>query len=121
MFRLGIKSHFDSAHRLEGYRGECSKLHGHRWEIEAIIKGEELDDLGMLADFKEIKKIMSGLIRKLDHELLNQVDILSGINPTAENLAYKIFLNLEASIPHKITLEEVRVWESPDCWASYRK
>ena len=61
MFRIQVKDHFDSAHQLRGYEGKCSRVHGHRWDVEVCIEGTQLDHLNMLIDFTIVKKIMTSL------------------------------------------------------------
>ena len=43
MHRLRIESHFDAAHKLVGYKGKCSNVHGHRWKVEVFVTGKKLD------------------------------------------------------------------------------
>ncbi|MDD4277816.1 MAG: 6-carboxytetrahydropterin synthase, partial [Candidatus Cloacimonetes bacterium] len=31
MYLLNVSDHFSAAHRLCGYEGACSNLHGHNW------------------------------------------------------------------------------------------
>ena len=57
MYRVRIKSHFSSAHNLREYQGACERLHGHNWKVEAYLKSETLDKLGMVEDFKIVKKL----------------------------------------------------------------
>jgi len=33
-------------------------LHGHNWKVEVELAGEKLDHIGMLVDFKVLKKIL---------------------------------------------------------------
>lgn len=116
MYRLRIASQFDAAHKLVGYKGKCSRLHGHTWKVEALVIGEKLDDIGILVDFKILKDKLGEITEKLDHSFLND---LKGIgNPTSENISKYIFQNLRG-LPKTIKLEKVRVWESPKSWCEY--
>ena len=104
---LKTSGHFSSAHHLEGYEGNCANVHGHTWAVKVEVRGDtaNLDKIGMLIDFKKIKK----LIDKLDHKDLNKVLVS---NPTAENIAIYLYENL-AEIDK--TLEfNVEVFESPE-------
>ena len=47
MYDLMIKGHFDAAHALHGYPGECRNLHGHTWDVEVVVRGSELDEVGI--------------------------------------------------------------------------
>ena len=100
--------HFDAAHYLPGYDGPCSKMHGHRWEVEVGVSGE-VQENGMVMDFADLKQYMKPVIDKFDHSLIN--DYLQ--NPTAENIAWYI-KNYISSLLKLNTLKFVRVWETSD-------
>ena len=111
MFEVTVKDHIASAHRLEGYDGPCKDLHGHTWQVEALVAGEKLDAIGLLADFKVLKKKLKDVLAPLDHVYLNDLPDFKGINPTTENLARHIFRKLTPTIA-PLKLKQVRVWES---------
>ncbi len=111
MLTLIVKSHFDASHLIPNYPGNCSHLHGHRWNITAKIKIKKLDSLGIGIDFKIIKSILKDNLP--DHSHLNI--ILE--KPTAENLSKYLFDKLKKKIPNLISLI---VWESPECGVEYK-
>lgn len=126
MYELTVRSRFSAAHSLCGYPGDCARLHGHTWTVEVKVCGRELDELGMLLDFKEIKRELAKIIDQLDHRFLNDIEGFgeTGINPTAENLSFYIFQTLKKPIEEireGIHLKEISVWESPDAYATYRR
>lgn len=123
MFRLSVKSRFAAAHHLVNYRGNCSRLHGHTWEVEVSVEGASLDHCGMLVDFNALKQAVNNVLKDLDHAYLNQLPPFNreDFNPTAENLARYVFERLKPALPPGTSLAEVRVWESPDASASYRE
>jgi 6-pyruvoyltetrahydropterin/6-carboxytetrahydropterin synthase len=114
---------FDSAHYLNGYRGACQNLHGHTWKVAVMLGGTELNELGMLIDFKKIKAIVDSLIiARFDHKLLNDV---IPFNPTAENLAKFIYdelsTNLFESENGRVHVQLVKIWENyPESCAIYQ-
>jgi len=118
MYRLRVESHFDAAHKLVGYNGKCSELHGHTWKVEVFVTGEELDKIGMLVDFKILKSRLKEITEKLDHSFLNDFKKIG--NPTSENISKYIFKNLR-DLPKDVRLEKVRVWESPSSWCEYHE
>jgi 6-pyruvoyltetrahydropterin/6-carboxytetrahydropterin synthase len=98
----------DSCHQLRGYQGNCNRLHGHSWFIEVWIKGriDQKDEIGILYDFGNIKKIKD----IFDHQFINEISPFDKINATAENLA-EYFYNMLKS--EKIDLLfKVRVYET---------
>ena len=112
---LEYKDHFDAAHFLRGYEGDCANLHGHRWEVEVCVSGRSLGELGILIDFKELKRIMKKVLP--DHRLLNGIPAFEQVNPTAENLALYLFEKIRFMLPYGVRLDSVRVWESPGACA----
>ncbi|HWJ02981.1 MAG TPA: 6-carboxytetrahydropterin synthase QueD [Verrucomicrobiae bacterium] len=118
LYRLTVRHHFDAAHYLRAYPGPCANLHGHRWLVEVSVKGDTLDEMGMLVDFGEIKKALKGLLKTLDHSLLNDHSHFQTLNPTAENLAKFLFDELNTAI-EGVALAGVKVYETPDAWAEY--
>ena len=121
VYKLTVKDHFDAAHALVGYPGECKALHGHTWDIEVTIQGTQLDEVGIVYDFKNIKADLSQILRCYDHVYLNEVPPFDSMNATAENLARVIYEQLEEVLPQHIDLVEVAVWESPIARLSYSK
>ena len=121
VYKLTVKDHFDAAHALVGYPGECKDLHGHTWDIEATIQGTELDEVGIVYDFKNLKADLSRILSRYDHVYLNEVSPFNSMNATAENLARVIYEQLEDLLPSGIDLVEVAVWESPIARLSYSK
>lgn len=121
IYSLTVKSHFDAAHALVGYPGECRQLHGHTWDIEATVSGTTLDEVGIVYDFKALKTDLASILDDYDHLYLNEVPPFDTLNATAENLARVIYERLEESLPSHITLDEIAVWESPIAKLTYRR
>lgn len=82
MYKVHKRLEISASHKLTlSYESKCENLHGHNWIIDIYLRGEELNQDGMLMDFTHIKKQISD---KLDHRNLNEV---LPFNPTAENIA----------------------------------
>ena len=109
-WKLRVRDKFQAAHFLKEYKGKCEKIHGHTFEVEAVIEVEELDRAGIGIDFAEIKAKLAEVLP--DHTLLNDV---YPFNPSAENLARELFRRLKQHLP----VSEVTVWESEDACATY--
>ena len=62
-----IERNFSSAHQLRGYKGKCENLHGHNYKIEIYARGSELNNIGLLVDFVELKEAADDLVTYLDH------------------------------------------------------
>ena len=118
MYSLKVEGSFSSAHNLRGYRGKCEDLHGHNWRVEITVKSGTLDKIGMVVDFKYLKKKLNSCLDPMDHKYLNKLSFFKTVNPTSENIAEYIYKKLIIQIP---LLERVTVWENSTSCATYEK
>lgn len=119
MYTVKVKSHFSSAHNLRGYKGKCEDLHGHNWEVEITACSDGLDEMGMVIDFTDLRKVLNDIISELDHKYLNDIEGFNkDVNPTSENIARYIFEEISAKSPD-LRLKEVTVWETDSSSATY--
>ena len=117
MFSVKVTQHFDAAHKLRDYIGKCARLHGHTFSYTVELRAPDLDPLGMLVDFIDVKSACEKKVNSiLDHEYLNEKFPFEEINPTAENLAKYMYGRLKAQLPQ---LYKVTVEETPGNSASY--
>lgn len=120
MYELTVRDHFDAAHSLRGYPGECCKLHGHTWDVEVTVRGERLDGIGIVYDFKRLKDDLRAVLDDYDHAYLNEVPPFDELNATAENLARVVYERLAETVGSEVGITEVAVWESPIAKLVYR-
>src|SRR2546422_11418511 len=119
-FEVMIERNFSSAHQLRGYRGKCENLHGHNYKIEIYARGRELDNIGLLVDFVELKESADDLVTYLDHRNLNELEPFIKENPSAENVARFILERLAAKIDDdRLQIYKVRCFETPTSVATY--
>ena len=55
MFIDRVAITFDAGHRLLDYHGKCASPHGHTFTAEVLVTGQELDRLGLVVDFGDVK------------------------------------------------------------------
>lgn len=104
---------FAAAHSLRGYPGDCANLHGHNWKIEVEVVGSKLNEVGMVIDFKEIKKVAKTVIKELDHTFLNDHPHFTTTNPTAENIAVYLYREIQSRIQTEtVSMHCLTVWEN---------
>lgn len=120
VYELTVKGHFDAAHHLYGYPGECKNLHGHTWDVEVTVGASELDEIGIVYDFKNLKEDLASVLGDYDHVLINDVEPFDHVSPTAENLARVICEKLQVTVDPRVRVVEVVVWESPIAKLAYR-
>lgn len=126
MYRLRVEDEFSSAHYIPGHE-KCGNVHGHTYKIEVFIVGSVLKEgegqyaESMLLDFSRIKEVVSNLVSKFDHKLLN--DVVDFV-PTVENLARYCYYYLKKVFETKyymkeISVEKVRVWEGSNNYCEF--
>jgi 6-pyruvoyltetrahydropterin/6-carboxytetrahydropterin synthase len=120
MFELTITSQFAAAHQLRNFKQKCERLHGHNWRVDVCIRSPELDTIGLVRDFGEIKKTTRQVLQELDHRFLNEIPPFDDLNPSSELLARYLFKRLSERIDEgPIRVSRVSVWESENSCASY--
>ncbi|MEQ8237287.1 MAG: 6-carboxytetrahydropterin synthase QueD, partial [Syntrophomonadaceae bacterium] len=118
MFEVTVTQDFAAAHRLYGYQGQCANLHGHTWKVQVSVRSQELNQEGMVVDFKTLKAVLGTILERYDHSLINEIAPFDVESPTAENIAREIFADMKPSLPQAHMLK-VKVWESAGSWAAY--
>ena len=120
-YTVSAQAHYDAAHFLRNNEGKCSRLHGHRYVVEAALQAAELDDSGIAFDFIDLKMALRGIAEGLDHENLNELPQFQDVETSAENQAKYFFEELCKRLPEPMVkgLLYARIWESPTQWAQY--
>jgi 6-pyruvoyltetrahydropterin/6-carboxytetrahydropterin synthase len=121
MLTVTKRFEFEAAHRLPEYDGKCSRVHGHRFQLEIEVSGRVIDEgpkRGMILDFGDLKRIVQErVVEKLDHQYLNDLSDLSFV-PTAENLVMWIVGELRYVL---LGLFRVRLWETSTSYCEWKK
>jgi 6-pyruvoyltetrahydropterin/6-carboxytetrahydropterin synthase len=123
MFEVTVEAGFSSGHYLRNYRGKCENPHGHNYRVFVTLIGSELDQAGLLLDFKLLKQVMRPTVDYLDHQMINDLKPFDDVNPSAENLA-RYFYEKTATQLHEMTSGRVRVkdctlYETDTSYARY--
>lgn len=120
MYELTVESSFAAAHQLQGYEGSCERLHGHNWKVQVIVRADQLDKIGLVIDFKVLKKTLGTYLAILDHNNLNELSAFKDENPSSENIARWLYQKLsEDTTLQGIEVTRISVWESEKACASY--
>jgi 6-pyruvoyltetrahydropterin/6-carboxytetrahydropterin synthase len=122
MFEVMIERNFSSAHLLRGDKGKCENLHGHNYRVEIFARGRELDHIGLLVDFGELKTAADDIVQYLDHRNINELPPFDAeLNPSAENLARYILERVAAQVgDERVEVYKVRCYETPTSVATYQ-
>ena len=109
MFEVTVEAGFSSGHYLRNYRGKCENPHGHNYKVFITLQGKDLDQAGLLLDFRLLKQVMRPVVEYLDHKMINELEpFVTEINPSAENLARYFYQETSAQV-HAMTDGRVRV------------
>ena len=87
MYEVTVEAGFSSGHYLRNYHGKCENPHGHNYRVLVTLAGAELDEAGLLLDFKLLKNLLKPIVDYLDHRMINDLEPFTTVNPSAENLA----------------------------------
>ena len=120
-WRLRVSGDFSSSHQLRHYEGKCEHMHGHNFTVEVDVIGQHLDPkLGILMDFKELKRLLKIVTEELDHRHLNDLSAFAEQNPSSELLATFVFRRMvELLAGHPVRLVQVMVSEKDSSRAWY--
>jgi 6-pyruvoyltetrahydropterin/6-carboxytetrahydropterin synthase len=119
MYEVGVVAQFEAAHRLVGDFGPATRMHGHTYRVEVVVRGERLRDDGVLFDIGRLRESIDALMATMHLRDLADVPGLAGINTTAEAVADYCWAALETDLRgHGLATLLVRVWESPLAWAA---
>jgi 6-pyruvoyltetrahydropterin/6-carboxytetrahydropterin synthase len=120
MFEVSVEQTFAAGHALRNYNGKCENVHGHNYRVEITVSGEELNSIGLLVDFVEVKRLMSGVVDYLDHRFINELSPFDVINPSAENMAKYFYDEVSRGLETGVRIAQVKVWETDTTTALYR-
>ena len=112
-YTLKVLVEFAAAHQLHNYPGNCARMHGHNWKVEAEVVAHALNDIDLAIDFQDIKAALRAITDRLDHRHLNDLPPFDRVNPTAEQIARHIHGQLtEALSPAGVAVSAVTIWET---------
>jgi 6-pyruvoyltetrahydropterin/6-carboxytetrahydropterin synthase len=123
MYEVTVEDSFAAGHYLRNYKGKCENPHGHNYKIRVTLAGAELDKAGLLLDFKDLKDVMKSTIERLDHQMINDIEPFTVVNPSAENLAKYFYdetnIRLSKTTNGRVRVKDVTVFETDITTARY--
>ena len=123
MFEVTVEDSFAAGHYLRNYKGKCEKPHGHNYKIRVTLAGEELDKAGLLLDFKDLREVMRHTIERLDHQMINDIEPFTVLNPSAENMAKYFYSQVNTKLKDvtsgRVRVRNVTVFETDTTTATY--
>lgn len=134
---------WDAMHRIANHESACRAYHGHRYAAEIVVTAPALDSNGRIIDFSVIKHVVGDWIdTHFDHTAILQRDdpdpaiaAIAAANaaagkpvyfldgpPTVENIARELAHHATRLMePYGISIERLRIWETPNCSATWTR
>jgi 6-pyruvoyltetrahydropterin/6-carboxytetrahydropterin synthase len=123
MFEVTVEDTFAAGHYLRNYKGKCENPHGHNYRVRITLAGKELDKAGLLLDFKDLREVMKHVIDRLDHQMINDLEPFTNLNPSAENLARYFYEQTNGKLRDdtagRVQVKDVTIWETDETTATY--
>jgi 6-pyruvoyltetrahydropterin/6-carboxytetrahydropterin synthase len=123
MFEVTVEAGFSSGHYLRNYRGKCENPHGHNYRVLVTLVGTELDEAGLLLDFKLLKTLLRPVVDYLDHQMINDLAPFTEINPSAENLARYFYQETARQLSEmtggRVLIKDCTIFETDTSFARY--
>jgi 6-pyruvoyltetrahydropterin/6-carboxytetrahydropterin synthase len=123
MYEVTVEAGFSSGHFLRNYQGKCENPHGHNYRVLVTLAGERLDETGLLVDFKLLKGLLRPVVDRLDHQMINDLEPFTELNPSAENLARYFFDQTAARLGEmtggRVRVKDCTVFETDTSFARY--
>jgi len=125
MYQVGIRSRFQARHFLRGDFAEESSPHEHAYELEWVCSTEGLDANGFSVDIALLEQLLEAEVQAVRGVLLNDLEFFRDRQPSVENMARFFHRRLMEALrgrgdaASRIVRAELRIWESPQAWASY--
>ena len=123
MFEITIEETFAAGHALRNYRGKCENVHGHNYRCQVAVEGTTLDEIGLLVDFVELKRVVHAVLDRMDNQWLNEFPPFDALNPSAENMAKYIHDEVKQGLGVRegVRVGTVKLWETDTASATYRE
>ncbi len=87
------------------------------------LAGEQLDKAGLLLDFKDLRDVMKQVIDRLDHQMINELEPFTQLNPSAENLAKYFYDETNSKLDRvsngRVRVKKVTIFETDTTTATY--
>jgi len=122
MFTIFKDFTFAAAHFIRGHTGGCENLHGHNYRVRVLVEAGELDALGMVVDFVDLKRAMEEVVGPFDHRVINEIPPFDERNTTAELFCEFVYREMAARLNDgRVRVRRVEVWENETSCARFEE
>lgn len=112
----------DAAQNTRCY-GLCENIHGHNYRLEVTVRGTVDPKTGFFCNVLEMYDIVQkAVVDPCEHQYLNDVPLFKGLIVTMENLAARMWREIEPLLAAKgMELIEMELGETEMHWVTLRK
>ena len=120
MFTVFKDFTFSAAHSIRGHTRGCENLHGHNYRVRIHVRAGELDALGMVIDFADLKAVAQDVLGPFDHRVINDIPPFTERNTTAELFSEYVFREVAGRLDDaRLRVAKVEVWENDSACAVF--
>ncbi|MCZ6726307.1 MAG: 6-carboxytetrahydropterin synthase QueD [Acidobacteria bacterium] len=122
MFTIFKDFNFAAAHFIRGHTGGCENLHGHNYRVRVLLEAGELDELGMVLDFADLRAALEEVAGPFDHRVINDISPFDERNTTAELVSEYVYREMSRRLNDgRVRVRRVEVWENDTSCARYEE
>jgi 6-pyruvoyltetrahydropterin/6-carboxytetrahydropterin synthase len=121
LYTVSAQTHFWASHQLTLSDGSKEAMHYHNWTVTADVSSSELDSMGLVMDFRQLKKMVDNIVADFDNIQLDKLGFFRQNNSSAEAVAKYVYEKLEPKLPRDLNLNHITVVEQPGCGAKFSK
>ncbi|MEG0297402.1 MAG: 6-carboxytetrahydropterin synthase [Clostridium sp.] len=103
-----FKFYINARHSVN-FTGVQSNIHPHTWEVVLYINVNQNEFI----NFTKIEKEFESYFNMYEGKYLNQLECFTKVQPTMENIAVKIFNDLEKLSNSNLDIDRIEVSENP--------
>jgi len=121
LYTVSVETHFSASHSLTLSDNSKEPQHRHNWLVTVDVSAEQLNKMGLVVDFHQLKGMVDNIVSCLADKSLDTIDYFRQSSSSAEIVARYIYEMLEPKIHGRVKLDAVRVVEEPGCYAKFSK
>jgi 6-pyruvoyltetrahydropterin/6-carboxytetrahydropterin synthase len=121
MYFVKIRESIMIAHSLKNpFFGPAQNVHGATYVVDVSFKAEQLDEHNVVIDIGLAHEIVKEVLKKLDYQNLDDLELFKGKLTTTEFVAKHIFEEVSAKVQNIFSGKiGVTIKENPSAWAGF--
>lgn len=123
MYFVKIRESIMIAHSLKNpFFGPAQNVHGATYVVDVTFKAKEVDKHNVVIDIGLAHQIVKDVLKKLDYQNLDDLEIFKGKLTTTEFVAKYIFDEVTKKVTDSFSGKiGVSIKENPNAWAGFEE